>query len=52
MLEAFATEPDFVWQAAAPADWRVRPSDWPETRYEAKAVREGRRRYYFRFLRR
>jgi tRNA (guanine-N7-)-methyltransferase len=52
MLEAFATEPDFVWQAATPADWRVRPPDWPETRYEAKAVREGRRRYYFRFLRR
>ena len=52
MLEAFATEPAFEWQAATPADWRDRPLDWPETRYEAKAVREGRRRYYFRFLRR
>jgi tRNA (guanine-N7-)-methyltransferase len=52
MLEAFATELNFAWQAVTPADWRVRPSDWPETRYEAKAVREGRRRYYFRFLRR
>ena len=52
MLEAFATEPAFVWQASSPADWRERPLDWPETRYEAKAVREGRRRYYLRFLRR
>ncbi len=51
MLEAFATEPAFSWQASSPADWRVRPLDWPETRYEAKAFREGRRRYYFRFLR-
>jgi len=51
MLEAFAGEPAFSWQASSPADWRERPLDWPETRYEAKAVREGRRRYYFRFLR-
>ena len=50
-LTAFAAEPRFVWQADGPADWRVRPGDWPETRYEAKAVREGRRRYYFRFRR-
>jgi tRNA (guanine-N7-)-methyltransferase len=51
MLEAFAVEPRFLWQAASPEDWRIRPSDWPQTRYEAKAVREGRNRYYFRFLR-
>ncbi|MFG3598433.1 tRNA (guanine(46)-N(7))-methyltransferase TrmB [Bradyrhizobium sp. RDI18] len=51
MLEAFAQEPRFIWQAASPEDWRIRPADWPETRYEAKAVREGRKRYYFRFLR-
>jgi tRNA (guanine-N7-)-methyltransferase len=51
MLEAFAAEPRFLWQAAGPDDWRIRPSDWPETRYEAKAVREGRKRYYLRFLR-
>lgn len=51
MLEAFALEPSFLWQAAGPDDWRIRPSDWPETRYEAKAVREGRTRYYLRFLR-
>lgn len=50
-LEAFQRERRFQWQAETPADWRVRPSDWPETRYEAKAHREGRRCYYFRFKR-
>jgi len=41
----------FAWQAAGPSDWRQRPPDWPQTRYEAKAGREGRRCYFFRFLR-
>ena len=50
-LEAFAFEPRFTWLAERPADWRIRPADWPETRYEAKAAREGRVRYYFRFER-
>lgn len=50
-LEAFQQSTEFEWLAARPADWRIRPDDWPETRYEAKAEREGRRRYYFRFLR-
>jgi tRNA (guanine-N7-)-methyltransferase len=50
-LEAFAGEPRFRWLAERPSDWRVRPADWPETRYEAKAAREGRVRYYFRFER-
>lgn len=31
-------------------DWRVRPDDWPETRYEAKAKREGRPCHYFEFV--
>lgn len=31
--------------------WRKRPDDWPETRYEAKAIREGRPCHYFRFIR-
>jgi tRNA (guanine-N7-)-methyltransferase len=52
MLEAFSGEPKFAWKAESPADWRSRPADWPETRYEAKAAAAGRLRYYFRFLRR
>ena len=51
MLVAFAARPEFHWQATSPADWRVRPADWPETRYEQKARREGRRCYYFRWRR-
>jgi tRNA (guanine-N7-)-methyltransferase len=41
----------FRWTADGPADWRVRPGDWPQTRYEAKAVEAGRRCYFFRFQR-
>jgi tRNA (guanine-N7-)-methyltransferase len=52
MLLAVRTEGSFAWRPASPADWRQRPDDWPETRYEQKAEREGRRCYYFRLLRR
>jgi tRNA (guanine-N7-)-methyltransferase len=51
MLEVLQSAPEFMWRAHGPADWRVRPADWPETRYEAKAVAAGRQRYYFRFVR-
>ncbi len=50
-LLAVAKTPEFRWTADAPGDWRVRPQDWPPTRYEAKAGREGRRCYFFRFCR-
>ncbi|GLQ05200.1 tRNA (guanine(46)-N(7))-methyltransferase TrmB [Sneathiella chinensis] len=42
---------DFVWTAESPSDWLVRGPDWPKTRYEAKAEREGRRSVYYRFRR-
>ncbi len=42
----------FVWSAERAADWRLRPADWPSTRYEAKAVAAGRRPAYLRFFRR
>ncbi len=42
----------FDWLAEGPNDWRMRPPDWPETRYERKALREGRRAAYLRFRRR
>jgi len=51
ILIALQANPAFTWQASAPGDWRVRPSDWPQTRYEAKAHREKRRCYFFRFVR-
>ncbi len=42
---------DFLWQAECRADWLERPEDWPQTRYEAKALREGRVPVYLSFLR-
>lgn len=42
----------FAWPAKTAADWRVRPSDWPETRYERKALSEGRKPVYLRWRRR
>jgi tRNA (guanine-N7-)-methyltransferase len=51
MLLALGEQRNFSWAAAGPADWRERPSDWPPTRYEQKALREGRRCTYFRFRR-
>jgi tRNA (guanine-N7-)-methyltransferase len=42
---------DFDWLAERPEDFLVRPDDWPETRYEAKARREGREVWYFRYRR-
>ncbi|MBT5458344.1 MAG: tRNA (guanosine(46)-N7)-methyltransferase TrmB [Rhodospirillaceae bacterium] len=41
----------FQWTARCPSDWRDRPADWPPTRYEAKALRQGRRGTFMRFLR-
>ncbi len=43
--------PEFTWTARRAADWRERADDWPQTRYEAKARREGRSPAYLSFLR-
>jgi tRNA (guanine-N7-)-methyltransferase len=42
---------DFEWLAEKAADFLVRPGGWPETRYEAKARRQGREVWYFRYRR-
>jgi tRNA (guanine-N7-)-methyltransferase len=51
-MMVMGARPDFEWLARRPADFLVRPDDWPETRYEAKARREGREVWYFRYRRR
>lgn len=51
VLLAMREVPAFAWTADRPADWRLRPDDWPSTRYEQKGIREGRRCYYLRFRR-
>ncbi len=47
MLLAVRQAGHFAWQATRAEDWRKRPADWPETRYEQKARRAGRAPYFF-----
>jgi tRNA (guanine-N7-)-methyltransferase len=42
---------DLAWTAERAGDWRERGADWPETRYERKALSEGRKPVYLTFLR-
>ncbi len=41
--------PDFEWLARDADDWRTPFPGWPGTRYEAKAIREGRTGTYLTF---
>jgi len=50
-LERLSAHPAFAWLAMSAPDWRARPPDWPETRYEAKAIRAGSTCTYLRFVR-
>ncbi len=43
--------PAFEWTAETAADWKTPWAGWPGTRYEAKAIREGRIGRYLTFLR-
>jgi tRNA (guanine-N7-)-methyltransferase len=49
-LERLMAHPDFDWLAEGPAGWKTRPSDWPPTRYETKAIKGPPA--FLRFLRR
>ena len=40
----------FAWQAERASDWRAPWSDWTRTRYEEKALREGRIPHYLTFI--
>lgn len=50
-LAHLTRHPSFAWTARGPADWRVRTPDWPGTRYESKALREGRQPVFLHFIR-
>ncbi len=41
----------FEWLAETPDDWRNPWNDWVSTRYEQKALREGRKAHYLTFRR-
>jgi len=38
---------NFVWTAKCGDDWRKEPADWVRTKYQMKALREGRRPVWF-----
>ena len=40
----------FDWTARSQDQWRLRPDDWPSTRYLEKAIREGRSGHFFEFV--
>ena len=43
--------PDFCWTAVCGADWKTPPADWVETKYQRKALREGRRPVFLNYKR-
>jgi tRNA (guanine-N7-)-methyltransferase len=49
-LERAMAHAAFAWAAERAADWKMRPADWPQTRYEAKALHGPPA--YLRFVRR
>tara|TARA_Y100001936_G_scaffold254102_1_gene324869 strand:+ start:2047 stop:2652 length:606 start_codon:yes stop_codon:yes gene_type:complete len=49
ILQYMLAAEGFKWRAQRPSDWRTRPDDWPETRYERKAHAAGRQCSYFMF---
>ncbi len=51
-LDHVTRHPDFHWLARSPRDWRAPPPDWFETRYEAKARKDGLACAYLCFRRR
>ena len=50
-MEQMMGRGDFEWLAEGPEDWRRPWGDWISTRYEKKALREGRVPHYMTFRR-
>jgi len=49
-IRAFEEHPNFEWTNRAKiSDWRTRPDGWFPTRYEEKALKQGRKSVYFFF---
>ncbi len=47
VLRTMHEDVNFVWTAKCGDDWRKEPSDWVKTKYQQKAIREGRRPVFF-----
>ncbi len=52
MLRHMAAHPSFDWLAERADDWRMRPGDWPDTRYEGKNRSGGPGSTFLRYRRR
>ena len=50
VLRTMHNDKRFVWTAKTSNDWRLEPSDWVKTKYQMKAIREGRRPVWFNYL--
>ena len=50
-LRQLHENPDFRWTATCGNDWKHEPADWVETKYQRKAIREGRRPVFLDFER-
>lgn len=50
VLRTMHNDKRFVWNAKTSDDWRREPKDWVRTKYQAKAIREGRRPVWFDYL--
>jgi tRNA (guanine-N7-)-methyltransferase len=50
-LSHLLRHPDFTWNAQKSSDWKKPFSLWPSTRYEKKALREGRVPTYLTLIR-
>jgi tRNA (guanine-N7-)-methyltransferase len=51
VMEQVPPHPCFTWDVKGPEDWQLAPPDHVETRYQKKAIREGRKPAFFRFIR-
>ena len=47
VLRTMYKDTNFIWTAKCGNDWRKEPSDWVKTKYQQKAIREGRRPVFF-----
>lgn len=50
-LRQLAACPAFEWTAKCGNDWKKEPADWVKTKYQQKAIREGRRPVFLDFKR-
>ncbi|MCQ2741266.1 MAG: tRNA (guanine(46)-N(7))-methyltransferase TrmB [Alphaproteobacteria bacterium] len=50
-LHQLGHHPDFRWTAKCGNDWKYPPQDWVETKYQRKAIFEGRKPVFFDFER-